>query len=91
MNDKKKPVRKCIACRKQSQKKEFLRVVRLNTGEVLPDFTGKQNGRGAYICKNADCFEKAKKENSFQRALKCSLGEEELEQILKGILRVTKD
>ncbi len=88
---KKEVVRQCIACRKQSDKNEFLRVVKLNTGEVLPDFTGKQNGRGAYICKNMDCFEKAKKSKAFSRALKTNVSDIELEQISKGILRVREN
>ncbi len=91
MSIKKKPVRKCVACRKQSEKSEFIRIVRLKTGEVLIDFTGKQNGRGAYICKNMDCFEKAKKENALQRAFKCAISSDNYEEIKQGLIRVTED
>ncbi len=91
MSIKKKPVRKCVACRKQSEKADFLRIVRLKTGEVLIDFTGKQNGRGAYICKDMACFEKAKKESALQRAFKCNVSEQNYEEIRQGLIRVTED
>ncbi len=91
MSIKKKPVRKCVACRKQSEKFDFLRIVRLKTGEVLIDLTGKQNGRGAYICKNMTCFEKAKKENALQRAFKCNVCENDYEKIRQGLIRVTEN
>ncbi len=91
MNIKKKPVRKCVACRKQSEKSDFLRIVRLKTGEILIDYTGKQNGRGAYICKDMACFEKAQKESSLQRAFKCNVSEQSYEEIRQGLIRVTED
>ncbi len=90
MTVKKKPVRKCIACRQQGEKNNFFRIVRLKDNDILLDFTGKANGRGAYLCKNLDCFEKAKKENSFQRAFKCKVSEQTFDEILAGINRVTK-
>ncbi|MDO4771979.1 MAG: YlxR family protein [Bacillota bacterium] len=91
MIKKKKPVRKCVGCRQQSEKNEFIRLVKLKTGEVLVDFTGKQNGRGAYICKNVDCFNKARKENAFQRAFKCQIPDETFDGIETELERVTKD
>jgi predicted RNA-binding protein YlxR (DUF448 family) len=45
-------------------------VVRTPGGEVIFDPTGKAAGRGAWLCKNADCIEKARKNNSLARALK---------------------
>ena len=61
------PLRKCLATNEQLPKKELIRVVRNKEGQVFVDPTGKMNGRGAYICKNAECFTKAKKAKRFER------------------------
>ena len=55
------PLRMCIACREMKPKKDMLRVVRSPEGEISIDFTGKKNGRGAYICDNAACIKKLRK------------------------------
>ena len=52
-------MRKCIACGEQKPKKELIRVVKNKEDEVDVDFTGKANGRGAYICNDKKCFELA--------------------------------
>jgi predicted RNA-binding protein YlxR (DUF448 family) len=49
-------------------KKELIRVVKTAEGEIKLDATGKLNGRGAYICKNKACLEKARKTNALARA-----------------------
>ncbi len=85
MSVKKKPVRKCIACRKHGEKSEFLRLVRLSSGEIQVDFTAKKNGRGAYICKDITCLEKAMKDNSLQRSFKCKIDNKTFEEIKQGI------
>ena len=56
---KKVPMRTCIGCRQAKNKKELIRVVKNKEGQVFVDLTGRQNGRGAYICANKDCLEKA--------------------------------
>jgi len=66
---KKIPIRKCIGCGEQKSKKELIRVVKNKENEVFIDFTGKANGRGAYICPDYKCFDIAIKKNSFNRAL----------------------
>ncbi len=63
----------CIVCRGRSDKKELVRVVRNKNGEVFLDKTGKANGRGAYICKSKDCFDKLKKTRALNRAFKCEI------------------
>lgn len=56
------PERKCVGCGEKKQKNELIRLVRLaGSGEVTLDRTGKQAGRGAYICPNVACLKKAKK------------------------------
>ena len=62
------PMRTCIACRTAKEKKSLIRVVRTPEGDIKLDVTGKLSGRGAYICRSVQCFEKAKKSNAFSRA-----------------------
>ena len=59
MATKKIPLRKCIGCQEMKNKKELIRVVRNDAGEISLDPTGKKPGRGAYVCPNAECLNKA--------------------------------
>ena len=52
--EKKLPVRQCLGCRERKVKKELIRVIRSPEGEVSLDFSGKANGRGAYLSRNRD-------------------------------------
>ncbi len=63
----------CIVCRGRSDKKELVRVVKNKDGEVFLDKTKKANGRGAYVCKSKECFEKLKKTRALNRAFKCDI------------------
>lgn len=73
MAEKKVPLRTCIGCGLAKVKKELIRVVKTKEGDICLDETGRKNGRGAYLCKNAECFRKARKtkglERSFQMAI----------------------
>lgn len=72
---KKVPLRQCLGCGEMKSKKEMLRIIRSAEGEVFLDLTGKKNGRGAYICKDAGCFEKARKKKALERSLKIEISE----------------
>ena len=61
MKTKKIPLRTCVVTKESLPKQELLRIVRTPYGEVLPDETGKLNGRGAYIKKDIEVLEKARK------------------------------
>ena len=76
MKEKKIPMRMCLGCREMKPKKELLRVVRLPEGEVSLDPTGRKSGRGAYVCKSADCLQRAIKQRQIERAFECTLSEE---------------
>lgn len=76
MKEKKVPVRKCVGCNEHFEKKSLIRVVKNNAGEVFLDLTGKQNGRGAYLCKNPKCLEIAFKKRAIERVLEVQLDEE---------------
>lgn len=78
---KNKPQRTCMACREMKDKNELLRVVKNNQGEIFVDTTGKANGRGAYVCKNKECFNKLKKSKGLSRAFKMQIDEEVYKKI----------
>ena len=68
---KKVPLRQCIACRELKEKKQMLRVTKEAEGAIFLDFSGKANGRGAYICDNPDCVKKLKKNRLLDRVFSC--------------------
>ena len=80
---KKIPVRQCVGCREMIPKKELLRVIRTPEEEVVLDSTGKQNGRGAYLCRSTDCFAKARKSKGLERSLKVSIPDEVYDKLEK--------
>ena len=73
---KKTPERQCLGCNAHFPKNTLLRVVRSPEGEVSLDFTGKKSGRGAYICKNVACLQKAQKSRRLARNLACEIPDE---------------
>lgn len=73
---KKLPVRMCSGCQERKPKKELVRVVRSPQGAISLDTTGKQSGRGAYLCQSIPCLEKAKKARRLERALSCQIPDE---------------
>jgi predicted RNA-binding protein YlxR (DUF448 family) len=77
----KKPQRSCIACRVTVDKRELIRFVRTPAGEVSCDPTGRQPGRGAYLCDENRCFERARKGHLLDRALKTKLSEDDYERL----------
>ena len=62
------PQRQCLGCREMKPKQELVRVVRVPSGELRLDRTGKLSGRGAYLCSEPGCFAKAKKGKALERA-----------------------
>ncbi len=85
MAGKKTPMRMCVACRQMTPKKELIRIVRTPEDGVRPDPTGKASGRGAYLCKKAECLERAKKTRALERALEHKVGDEVFEAIAKEL------
>lgn len=75
MKQRKLPLRKCIVCGERKDKRDLMRIVKNKEEEVFVDSTGKANGRGAYICKNIECLNNAKKNNKLSRALKTRVQE----------------
>ena len=82
------PMRKCVGCNEMKPKRELTRVVRSPEGTISLDFTGKANGRGAYLCPSAECLKKARKRRSLERAFSCAVDGliyDELELRLQGV------
>ena len=67
---KKIPMRQCVGCGLMKNKKDMIRVIKTATGEILLDRTGRQNGRGAYICDDKDCLIKARKNKGLERSFR---------------------
>ena len=76
MTVKKVPLRRCAGCNEQKSKKEFVRVVRTPEGDIVLDETGKQNGRGVYLCPQKSCLQKARKAKRLERNLDTAIPEE---------------
>ncbi len=75
MKPKKIPMRMCLGCSEMKPKKELIRVVKSPEDVISLDFTGKQNGRGAYICRSLDCLEKARKGRRLEKSFSCRIDE----------------
>ena len=82
---KKVPIRTCIGCNEAKPKRELIRVVKTAEGDVSIDFTGRANGRGAYICNNVDCLEKAVKTRRLSKAFSMQIDMQIYEELRKAI------
>ena len=80
---KKIPQRQCMGCRERKEKRAMIRVVRCTDGEVRLDFSGKLNGRGAYVCPDKACLAKARKSHSLERCLESTISEEVYDRLEK--------
>ena len=96
MKQRKQPLRKCTGCGEMKEKRELVRVVKapdikdedgnvIGSGQVSLDTTGKQPGRGAYVCPSRECFEKARKARRFERAFSCKIPDEVYQAIENDI------
>ena len=80
---KKIPERQCMGCRERKEKRALIRVVRGTDGVVSLDFSGKLNGRGAYICPNIECLKKAQKAKSLERSLEVPIPQEVYDRLIR--------
>ncbi len=69
MHSKKIPMRMCSGCSQMKPKRELVRVVKNKEGEISLDLTGKKPGRGAYLCRSAECLKKARKSHRIESSL----------------------
>ena len=78
---KKVPERMCTGCKVHKPKKELIRVVKAPDGEISVDFHSKKSGRGAYVCNDISCLEKAIKSRALERAFSCAIPAEIVEKL----------
>lgn len=82
---KKIPLRQCLGCQEMIPKSELIRIVRSSDGDFTVDATGKQSGRGAYICRKSECLKKAVSSKALERSFKVSIPAEVYEQLDKEL------
>lgn len=87
---KKEPERTCIGCGMKKVKKELIRIVRGEDGTLSLDPGGRKNGRGAYICKNAECLDKAIHRKALNRAFSMEIPDVACEQLKKEFTEIAK-
>ena len=75
-------LRTCVLCQQVRSKRELVRIVRTPEGAIAVDEKGKAAGRGAYLCRNRDCWENALARERLDHALKTKLGAEDRERLL---------
>lgn len=87
---KKIPQRTCIGCNTKKDKRDFIRIVKNKENEIEVDKTGKMQGRGAYICDNMDCLEKAIKSKRLEKSFEMQISNEIYEK-LRGVMIGNKE
>ncbi|MCI8725383.1 MAG: YlxR family protein [Hungatella sp.] len=90
MSTKKVPLRQCIGCGEMKGKKEMIRILKTEAEGVVLDATGRKNGRGAYVCPNRECFQKAVKSRGLERAFKMPISKEIYESLEKEMEQIGK-
>lgn len=88
--NKKNPMRFCVGCREMKEKRVMIRVLRTQDNTFCIDTTGKKNGRGAYICKNADCLLKAVKNRGLERSFKTRIPKETAAELIEEMKAIAK-
>lgn len=80
------PQRMCVGCQEMKPKKELIRIVRTPEETIEIDFTGKKNGRGAYLCPNPECLKKAVKAKRLEKAFQQKIDPEVLNQLSERLV-----
>ncbi|MCI8401247.1 MAG: YlxR family protein [Lachnospiraceae bacterium] len=82
------PMRKCIGCGEMKGKKELIRVLKTPEDAFLLDATGRKNGRGAYLCKDAACLEKAIRQKGLERSFQAAIPPDVYDSLRKELARL---
>ena len=85
------PQRTCVACRTVKPKRELARLVRLPGGDVVIDRSGKTQGRGAYLCRNLDCWSAGLKGNRLGHTLRTTVSKDNLEWLMEQGRNILED
>ena len=81
MKNRKIPLRMCLGCQEMKPKKELLRLVKTPEGLLEFDPTSKKNGRGAYICSQQECLEKARRYKKFEKTFGMKISDDALREL----------
>ncbi len=79
------PQRTCIGCNIKKDKIDLIRIVKNKSNEINIDKSGKLEGRGAYICDDLNCLEKAIKSKRLERTFEMKISEDVYEN-LRGVI-----
>ena len=85
MKNRKIPMRSCVVTREKLPKLELLRIVKTTDGNIVVDESGKINGRGAYIKKDINVLDKARKSKVLEKQLETTISDDVYEEIRKII------
>ena len=91
MKPKKIPMRMCVGCREMKEKRELIRIVRTPEGEAVLDPTGKRSGRGAYVCRQAECLKRAIRQKQLERQLEITLTPEIIDMLTTEMERLSTE
>ena len=81
----KQPIRRCSGCGERFPKSTLVRVLRTPEGEIVLDLVGKRSGRGAYVCRSAQCLKKARRAKRLESALECAIPDSVYDQMEEQI------
>lgn len=79
------PQRTCMGCNQKKDKNKLIRIVKNSNNEIYVDITGKKDGRGAYVCNNAECIEKLSKNKRLEKVFEMKISNEIYEN-LRGVI-----
>ena len=82
---KRQPQRTCMGCNEKKDKKELIRIVKNKNNEISIDRTGKQDGRGAYICDDINCLDKVIKSKRLEKVFDYKISDKIYEN-LRGVI-----
>lgn len=91
MAERRIPLRKCLGCGEMKEKRQLLRVVHTKEGVTSVDLTGKASGRGAYLCRNVDCFDMARKARRFEKTFSGQIAETVFDTLREQIMQVKEE
>lgn len=76
-------MRQCIGCGEMKSKKEMIRVLKTSEGDIFLDTTGRKNGRGAYVCHERDCLQRAIKSKGLDRSFQMKIPQDVYDLLIK--------